>query len=116
MPFNILPANVLGKEESNDDFLSRMQTDTNLTLQMKLLDHVPIREIEIETETKAPNVFLSNISEIAPISEELKPAVDEQFITQLKAHGLNDQFLAKAPSDKSGIHITGIFFVHRFRR
>ena len=78
-------------------------------LQIKLTDHVPVRQIEIETETGAPNVFLSNIREVAPISEELQPAVDEQFITQLKAHGLYDQFMAKQPSDDPDIHIT-VFF------
>ena len=34
-----------------------MQTDPNLALQIKLTDHVPIHEIEIETEAKAPNVL-----------------------------------------------------------
>ena len=58
-----------------------MQTNPNLTLQIKLTDHVPNREIEVETDAKPPNVFLSNISEIAPSSEELQPAVNEQFIT-----------------------------------
>ena len=84
-----------------------MQTDHNLTLQMKLTDHVPVREIEIETEAKAPDVSLANISAIAPFAEELQPAVNEQVITQVKAHGLYDQFLAKQPSDDSDIHITG---------
>ena len=86
-----------------------MQTDPNLILQIKLTDHVPIREIEIETGAKVPNVFLSTISEVAPFSEELQPAVEEQFITQLKAHGLYDQFIAKQPSDDPDIHITGFF-------
>ena len=86
-----------------------MLTDPNLTLQIKLTDHVPVREIEIETEAKAPNVSLSNISEVAPFSEELQPAVDEQFITQLKTHGVYDQFVAKQPSDDPDIHITGFF-------
>ena len=86
-----------------------MQTDPNLTLQIKLTDHVPIREIEIEREAKASNVSSSNISEVAPFSEELQPAVDEQFITQLKAHGLYDQLIAKQPSDDPDIHITCFF-------
>ena len=109
LSFNILLAHVPGKANSAADFLSRMQTDPTLTLLIKLTDHVPIREIEIETEAKAPNVSLSNISEIEPFCEELQPAVDEQFITQLKAHGLYDQFIAKQPSDDPDIHITGFF-------
>ena len=77
LSFNILLAHIPGKANSAADFLSRMQTDPNLTLQIKLTDHVPIREIEIETEANAPNVSLSNINEVAPFSEELQPAVDE---------------------------------------
>ena len=77
LSFNILLAHIPGKANSAADFLSRMQTDPNLTLQIKLTDHVPLRDIEIETEAKAENVSLSNISEIGPFSEELQPAVDE---------------------------------------
>ena len=109
LSFNILLAHFPGKANSAADFLSRMQTDPNLTLQIKLTDHVPVRENDIETEAKAPIVSLSNISEVAPFSEELQPAADEQFITQLKAHGLYDQFMSKQPSDDPDIHITGIF-------
>ena len=109
--FNILLAHIPGKANSAADFLSHMQTDPNLTLQIRLTDHVPVREIGIETEAKAQNVSLSNISEVAPFSEELQPAADEQFITQLKAHGLYDQFMAKQPSDDPDIHITGFFSV-----
>ena len=90
LSFNILLAHIPGKANSAADFRSRMQTDPNLTLPTKLTDHVPIREIEIDTEAKAPDVSLSNISENAPFSEEPQPAVDEQFMTQLKAHGLYD--------------------------
>ena len=95
----ILLAHIPGKANSAADFLSRMHTDPNLTLQIKLTDHVPVREVEIETQAKAPDVSLSNISEIAPFSEEIQPVVDEHLITQLKALGLYDQFLAKQPSD-----------------
>ena len=109
MSFNFLLAHIPGKANSAADFFSRLQTDPNLTLQIKLTDHVPILEIEIETEAKAPNVSLSSISEMAPFSEELQSAVDEQLITQLKAHGLYDQFIADQPSEDPDIHITGYF-------
>ena len=52
---------------------------------------------------------MSNINEIARFSEELQPAVDEQFFTQLKAHGPYDQFIAKQPGDDPDFHITGFF-------
>ena len=116
LSFNILLAHIPGKANSAADFLPHMQTDPNLTLQIKLTDHVPVREIEIETEAKAPNVSLSNISEVAPFSEELQPAVDEQFITQLKAHGLYDQFMAKQHGDDPDIQIKGFSLFHQFRK
>ena len=86
-----------------------MQTDPNLTLQIKLTDRVPVREIEIETEAKAPEVSLSNNCEIESFSEEIHPVVDEHLIKQLKALGFYDQFLAKQPSDDPDIHITGFY-------
>ena len=39
-----------------------MQTDPTLTLSLKLIDQIPIQEIEIETEAKDPDVALSDIS------------------------------------------------------
>ena len=97
MCFNILLAHFPGKANYAAVFLSRIQTDPNLTLLIKLTDHIPIREIELETEATASNVSLSNICEIA------------SYITQLKAHGLYDQFIAKQPTDDSDIHLTGLF-------
>ena len=57
---------------------------------------------------------MSNISEIAPSSEELQPAVDEQFITPLKAHGLYDQFIANQPNDDPDNQITAFFSLSSF--
>ena len=86
-----------------------MQTDPNLTLQIKLTDHVPNREIETEMEAKAPKFFLSNISETASFSEEIQLTVDEQFVTQLKAHGPYDQFIAEQSGDGSDNYLRGFF-------
>ena len=73
MSFKTHFAHIPGKANSAADFLSRMQTDPNLTLQIKFTDLVPIREIEIQTEAKAPNVSLSNINEIARFSGQPEP-------------------------------------------
>ena len=109
LSFNILLAHIPGKANSAAGFLSRMQTDPNLTLQINLTDHVPLREIEKETEAKTPDVSLSNISEIEPFFEEIHPVVDEHLINQLKALGLYDRFLAKQPSDDPNIHLTRFY-------
>ena len=117
LSFNIVLAHIPGKANSAVHFHSRMQTDLNLTLKEKLTDHVPIRESEVETEAKAPKVSLSNINEIAPFFEEPQPAVDVQFVTQLKAHGLYNQFIAKRPGfSKNGLFLSFINSVSKLDR
>ena len=67
-----------------------MQTDPNSNLQIKHTDHALIHEIEIETEAKAPNIFLSTSSENMPFSEDMQSFVD-------------------GSTDDPAIHITGLF-------
>ena len=71
LSFNILLAHIPGKANSAADFLSRMQTDPTLTLSLKLTDRIPIKEIEIETEAKSPDVALSNILDRSPFPESV---------------------------------------------
>ena len=106
---NILPARVPRKANSAVDLLSRMQTDPILSLQTKLMDHVPRREIEKKTETKVVDVFWSNRGERTPFSEKVRAVVDEQFIVQLKAHGLFVNFFPKQPSNDPDFNITELF-------
>ena len=56
LSFIFLLAHIPGKAKSAADFLPRLPTDHNLTLQMKLTDHVSILEIIIEREAEGPNV------------------------------------------------------------
>ena len=52
---------------------------------------------------------MSKISEFTPISEDIQRVVDEKFINQLRAHGPQDQFSAKEPSDQPDTLIKGFF-------
>ena len=110
LSFNILIAHIPGKANSAADFLSRMQTDPSLCLSIKLTDRVPIREIEVETEAKTPNVSLSNIDEMIPFSSTSQLTVDANFISQLQAHGLYEQYLANATlaNDPNELVVTGL--------
>ena len=94
LSFNTLIAHIPGKANSAADFLSRMQTDPSLSLSIKLTDRVPIREIEVETEANTPDVSLSNFDEMVPFSSTSQLTVDANFISQLQAHGLYEQYLA----------------------
>ena len=86
MSFNILLDHIPDGAKSAADCFSLMQTDPTLSLQMKLADHVPIHEIEIETEARAADVSLSIVSGITQFSDCLPNLVGEKFNNQLKAH------------------------------
>ena len=108
LSFNIFLAHIPGKAISAADFLSRMQTDPSLSIQIKLTDNVPIREIEIETAAKTPDVALSNIDDVNTFPNEL-PTLDHHFLNQLKIHGLFEQFLEKQPAEDQDITVNGLF-------
>ena len=109
LSFNILLAHIPGKANAAADFLSRMQTDPSLSLQIKLTDRVPVKEIEIETAAKSPDVSLSNIESIQNFPDNTTELVDAQFLEQLRKHGLYDHFLANQPKDDPADSITGLF-------
>ena len=87
-----------------------MQTDPYLSFSIKLTDRVPIREIEIETAAKAPDVALSNIATLQPFPEALNGPEDEIFLNQLRECGLYEQFLQKNSEQlNSDLHINGLW-------
>ena len=114
--FIILFAHILQESNSAADFLPRMQSHPNLTSQIELMDHVPRREKKIETEAEALNLFLSRISENAPFFEDIQPVADEQFVNQLEAQGLYDQFSVKEPCDDPDVFLTGFFSLSSIRQ
>ena len=61
MAFNIIIAHIPGKANYAADFLSRMQTDPSASLSLKLMDKIPVREIQIDTTAKIPDASLNLI-------------------------------------------------------
>ena len=110
LSFDILLAHIPGKAISAADFLSRMQTDPTLT-PLKLSDRIPIQEIEIETEAKAPDVALCNIPSRQNFPETIDDQADERLISQLKEFGLYEQFLQKTTEAQTipSLDITGFY-------
>ena len=88
-----------------------MQTDPTLTLSPKLPDRIPIKEIEIETEAKSPDVALSNISDRAHFPESVDDQADDRLFSQFKEFGLYEQFLEKTTESQTipSLDITGFY-------
>ena len=86
-----------------------MQTDPSLSLQIKLADRVPVREIEFETAAKSPDVSLSNIESVQNFPDNTTEPVDAQFLEKLRKHVLYDHFLTNQPKEDPADSITGLF-------
>ena len=69
LSFNIVLAHIPGKANDAADFLSRMQTDPSLQLELKLEDAIPVKELEVKIASKTPDVSVSSLSDILETSE-----------------------------------------------
>ena len=69
LSFNIVLAHIPGKANAAADFLSRMQTDPSLQLELKLEDAIPVKELEVKIASKTPDVSVSSLSDILETSE-----------------------------------------------
>ena len=105
LSFNVCLAHIPGEAKSAADFLSRMQTDPSLSIQIKLTEDVPIRKIEIETAAKTPDVTLSSFPVVNTFPEEL-PALDE---TKEKFTAFFDHCLAQQPAEDHAVTVNGLF-------
>ena len=59
--FNIVVAHIPAKANAAADFLSRLQSDPNETIELKLTDRIPIREIEIDVRAKLPENTINEL-------------------------------------------------------
>ena len=60
----MLFAHISGGVKLKAGFLSRMEMDFSLTLQIKLTDHVAKQNVDLQTKAKATYVSLCKIAEI----------------------------------------------------
>ena len=100
LSFNLVIAHIPGRANYAADFLSRMQTDPTQTLELKLNDKIPIKEIEVETTAKTPDVLVNSIESMEDIFDDLTPTNvnNDAIISQLKQQGISDDILKQIQS------------------
>ena len=87
LAFNIVIAHIPGKANHAADFLSRMQTDPNASLSLRLTDKIPVREIHIDSTAKVPDASLNSVEEIQEAFPEQMQMTNE-LRQQLESVGL----------------------------
>ena len=76
--YNIVLAHIPGKANAAAEFLSRMQTDPNESLELQLVDSNPIKQIEIDMKAKTPDASMLAIESVQEV--EAKPTVPKDLI------------------------------------
>ena len=82
--YNIILAHIPGKANPAADFLSRMQTDSNESLELQLVDSIPMKQIKIDMKAKTPDVAMLAIESIQEI--EAKPLVPNDLIDKIRSN------------------------------
>ena len=103
--YNIVLAHIPGKANAAADFLSRMQTDPNESLELCLLDSIPMKQIEIHMKAKTPDASMLAIETVQEV--EAKPTVPKDLIEKVQSNDVLqslfpnlDQLLKSASNDQ----------------
>ena len=84
--FNIVVTHIPGKANAAAEFLSRLQSNPNETIELKLTDKIPIREIEIDVRAKLPDNTINELfADNLPV--DLLHVVDINTLKTLKQSG-----------------------------
>ena len=84
--FNIVVAHIPGKANAAADFLSRLQPNSNETVEFKLTDRIPVREVEIDIRAKLPDNTINELFS-GEFPDDLLQVVDMNTLITLKQSG-----------------------------
>ena len=82
--YNIVLAHIPGKANAAADFLSRMQTDPNESLELQLVDSIPMKQIEIDMKAKTPDASMLAIEAVQEV--EAKTTVPKDLIEKIQSN------------------------------
>ena len=88
--FNIVVTHTPGKAKAAADFISRLQSNPNESIELKLSDRISVREIEIDVRAKLPdNTINARFAGNLPV--DLLQVVDINTLITFKQFGNYDQ-------------------------
>ena len=82
--YNIVLAHIPAKAKAAADFSSRMQTDPNASVELQLVDSIPMKQIEIDMRAKTPDASMLAIESVQEV--EAKPAVPKNLIGKIQSY------------------------------
>ena len=104
LSYNLVIAHIPGRANYAADFLSRVQSDLSTTIELKLTDRIPVREIEVQTVAKTPDASLSSIDSIDRMFDQQTTNKNDIFIHQLREQGVSDDLLEQIKQQTNKIN------------
>ena len=83
---NIVFAHIPGRANAVADFLSRMQTDPSQSLELQLLDSIPMKQIDIDRKAKTPDASMLSLESSSILNETKQPPIPPDLMAQLQAN------------------------------
>ena len=82
--YNVVLAHIPGNANAAADFLSRMQTDSNESLELQLVDSIPMKQIEVDLKAKTPDASMLAIETVQEV--KAKPTVPKDLIEKIQSN------------------------------
>ena len=93
LSYNLVIAYIPGRANYAADFLSGVQNDLSTTIELKLTDRIPVREIEVQTIAKKPDASPSSTDSIHRMFDQQRTNKSDILIHQLREKGISDDLL-----------------------
>ena len=84
--YNVVLAHIPGRANAAADFLLRMQTDPIQSLELQLLDSIPMKQDDIDMKAKTPDASLLSLESSSILNETKHLPIPQNLIAQLQAN------------------------------
>ena len=74
-----------GRRNAAADFLSRMRTDPIQSLELLLIDSIPMKKIDIGMKARTPDASLLLMESDSTLNETKQPQIPQELMAQLQA-------------------------------
>ena len=92
--YNIVLAHIPGRANAAADFLSRMQTDPTQSLELQLLDSIPLKRIEIDMKAKTPDASMLMIeAQEQTTQDNTNQVLSQELIQTLQSNAQLQQLI-----------------------
>ena len=84
--YNIVPAHIPGRANTASDFLLRVQTDPTQSLELQLLESIPMKQFEKDMKAKTPDASIWLLESSSLSNAATHSQIPQDLMEQLQAN------------------------------